>query len=94
MTNLLNKLAPALTALFASALAVSAVPPQPRAGEPLVGLTSSQMQRFQEGRDFYSTPLSIAKGPLPWQTGHTPTSMSALLFWNSGPMVCPHRHSR
>jgi formylglycine-generating enzyme required for sulfatase activity/CxxC motif-containing protein (DUF1111 family)/subtilisin-like proprotein convertase family protein len=62
MTNLLNKLAPALAALFASAFAVSATPPQPRAGEPLVGLTSSQMQRFQEGRDFYSTPLSIAKG--------------------------------
>ena len=62
MTSLLNKLAPALAALFASAFAVSATPPQPRAGEPLVGLTSAQMQRFQEGRDFYSTPLSIAKG--------------------------------
>ncbi len=62
MTNFLNKLAPALAALFASAFAVSATPPQPRAGEPLVGLTSAQMQRFQEGRDFYSTPLSREMG--------------------------------
>ena len=46
--------------LFASGAA--AVPPQPRAGEPLVGLTVSQSFRFHEGREYYEAPLTVADG--------------------------------
>ncbi|MFM7053088.1 MAG: IPT/TIG domain-containing protein, partial [Planctomycetota bacterium] len=57
-----HKLAVATLSTAAIALAAFAVPPQPRAGEPLPDLSSAQLHRFIEGREYYSTPLAVADG--------------------------------
>ena len=46
----------ALVTAFATAAVLAAVPPQPRAGEPLADLTWGQSQRFIDGRHAYITP--------------------------------------
>jgi formylglycine-generating enzyme required for sulfatase activity len=46
----------ALIAAAATAAVLAAVPPQPRAGEPLADLTWGQSQRFIDGRHAYITP--------------------------------------
>jgi len=50
------------TGLAIPTAVLSAVPPQPRAGEPLVDLTWGQSQRFIDGRQAYITPLVPAQG--------------------------------
>ena len=56
------------TSAFAIALAgiasfaFAVTPPQTKAGQPLSGLTANQAFQFQEGREYYSTPLTVAKG--------------------------------
>jgi formylglycine-generating enzyme required for sulfatase activity/subtilisin-like proprotein convertase family protein len=52
----------ALVTAFATAAVLAAVPPQPRAGEPLADLTWGQSQRFIDGRHAYITPLTPAQG--------------------------------
>ncbi|MBM4198030.1 MAG: hypothetical protein FJ197_13265, partial [Gammaproteobacteria bacterium] len=52
----------ALATAFATAAVLAAVPPQPRAGEPLADLTWGQSQRFIDGRQAYITPLTPAQG--------------------------------
>ena len=46
----------ALATAFAAAAVLAAVPPQPRAGEPLADLTRGQSQRFIDGRHARITP--------------------------------------
>jgi len=45
-----------LATAFATAAVLAAVPPQPRAGNPLADLTWGQSQRFIDGRQAYITP--------------------------------------
>jgi CxxC motif-containing protein (DUF1111 family)/subtilisin-like proprotein convertase family protein len=44
------------------ALAGAAPPPQPRAGDPIQGLTANQRLLFDEGRGYYTRPLTQAQG--------------------------------
>ena len=56
-------IAAAISAAFIAAwIPAAAVPPQPRAGEPLADLSSSQQLRFHLGLEAYETPLSTARG--------------------------------
>ena len=48
--------------LGALAVATLAVPPQPRAGEPLPGLSALESFLFREGKHSYETPLTVADG--------------------------------
>ncbi len=45
-----------------ASFALAAPPPQTKAGQPLPGLTANQAFQFEEGREYYSTPLTVARG--------------------------------
>ena len=55
-----SAIAIALAGIASFAFAVT--PPQTKAGQPLPGLTANQAFQFQEGREYYSTPLTVAQG--------------------------------
>ena len=51
------------SALFVAVAApLFAQSPQPKMGDPLDGLTAAQLQRFEDGRVDFSTPLTVAEG--------------------------------
>ena len=43
-------------------LAGAAPPPQPKAGQPIQGLTANQRLLFQEGLEYYTRPITAAEG--------------------------------
>lgn len=48
--------------LCTASFAHAAPPPQTKAGQPLPGLTANQAFQFAEGREYYTTPLTVAQG--------------------------------
>ena len=43
-------------------LAGAAPPPQPKAGQPIQGLTANQRLLFEEGLEYYTRPITAAEG--------------------------------
>ena len=61
-STLISSSAIAIALAGIASFAFAVTPPQTKAGQPLPGLTANQAFQFQEGREYYSTPLTVAQG--------------------------------
>ena len=61
-STLISSSAFAIALAGIASFAFAVTPPQTKAGQPLPGLTANQAFQFQEGREYYSTPLTVAQG--------------------------------
>ena len=62
LATLISSSAFAIALAGIASFAFAVTPPQTKAGQPLPGLTANQAFQFQEGREYYSTPLTVAQG--------------------------------